>query len=70
MKTIIDNLKIFSASKANKHVRCAIEINDYRLTNLSNFGMKYKNTFEYKKLLLAEKMEILKYEIYKSIFKL
>jgi hypothetical protein len=58
------------AIKAKRAIQGAIAISKYRTENLAVYGKPYSKTLEFAGLELAEKVALLKYEIYKVLFHL
>ena len=63
-------LKSIGISKAQKAIEQATYICNYRTNNLAMFGDPYRKSLEFARLEMAEKFALLKYELYKSLFRL
>ncbi len=65
-----DEFKSIGAYKARIAIESATAISKYRTVNLAMYGEPYRKTMEFARLELSEKVELFKYEFYKSLFRL
>jgi len=62
--------KSIGIANAKRAIESATAINKYRINNLALYGKPYSKTLEFKRLELGEQLELLKYELYKALFRL
>jgi hypothetical protein len=70
LSSIRDEFKNIGVYKAKKAIESATAISKYRTENLAMYGELYRNTMEFARLELGEKVALFKYEFYKSLFRL
>jgi len=67
---LLSYIKQIGILNARKAIETATQISKYRTNNLALYGEHYRKSIEFKKLEFSEKLEILKYELYKAIFRI
>lgn len=70
LSSIRDEFKSIGVYKAKNAIESATAISKYRTENLAMHGEPYRKTMEFSRLELGEKVALLKYELYKSLFRL